>query len=54
MSVANLPHFWATTRSMNLVLRWVQRYVPDFEKRWTQYARSVGDSWRCDETYIKR
>jgi transposase-like protein len=35
------------------ILRWVQRYVPDFEKRWTQYARSVGGSWRCDETYIK-
>ena len=35
------------------ILRWVQRYVPEFEKRWSQYARSVGDSWRCDETYIK-
>jgi len=31
----------------------VQRYVPDFEKRWNQYARVVGDSWRVDETYIK-
>jgi transposase-like protein len=29
-------------------LRWVQRYVPDFEKRWNQYARAVGDSWRVD------
>ena len=27
------------------ILRWVQR--------WSQYARSVGGSWRCDETYIK-
>jgi transposase-like protein len=35
------------------ILRWVQRYVPEFEKRWGRYARSVGDSWRCDETYIK-
>ena len=35
------------------ILRWVQRYVPEFEKRWSQYARSVGGSWRCDETYIK-
>jgi len=26
---------------------------PEFEKRWSQYARSVGDSWRCDETYIR-
>ena len=34
------------------ILRWVQRYVPEFEKRWGRYARSVGGSWRCDETYI--
>ncbi len=35
------------------ILRWVQRYAPDFEKRWNHYARPVGDSWRVDETYIK-
>src|SRR5215218_5787555 len=35
------------------ILRWVQRYIPEFEKRWNRYARSVGGSWRCDETYIK-
>ena len=35
------------------ILRWVQRYVPEFEKRWSQYARAIGGSWRCDETYIK-
>ena len=35
------------------ILRWVQRYVPEFEKLWNRYARSVGGSWRCDETYIK-
>jgi transposase-like protein len=33
------------------ILRWVQRYVPEFEKCWGRYARSVGGSWRCDETY---
>ena len=31
----------------------MQRFVPDFEKRWDSYARPVGGSWRCDETYIK-
>jgi len=35
------------------ILRWVQRYVPEFEKRWNHYARAVSGSWRCDETYIK-
>src|SRR6201984_2283721 len=35
------------------ILRCVQRFVPEFEKRWSQYSRPVGRSWRCDETYIK-
>jgi transposase-like protein len=35
------------------ILRWVQRYVPECEKRWSRHARSVGGSWRCDETYVK-
>jgi len=35
------------------VLRWVQRFVPIFEKQWKKYARPVGSSWRVDETYIK-
>jgi transposase-like protein len=35
------------------ILRWVQRYLPEFERRWCRYARRVGGSWRMDETYIK-
>src|SRR6202049_1446640 len=35
------------------ILRWVQHYSPEFEKRWKRYARSVGGSWRMDETYVK-
>ena len=35
------------------ILRWVQRYVPEFEKRWRRYARSAGTSWRVDEPYIR-
>jgi transposase-like protein len=27
--------------------------LPEFEKRWSRYARPVGDSWRVDETYLK-
>ena len=38
--------------SHTTILRWVQRYVPEFEKRWNRYARPVSDSWRVDETYI--
>ena len=35
------------------VLRWVQHYLPEFERRWRRYGRPVGGSWRNDETYIK-
>ncbi|MBA3571334.1 MAG: IS6 family transposase [Pyrinomonadaceae bacterium] len=35
------------------VMRWVQSYVPVFEKQWKKYARPTGSSWRVDETYIK-
>jgi len=35
------------------ILRWVQHYTPEFEKRWKQYARTIGGSWRMDETYVK-
>ena len=39
------------TLTHTTVLRWVQRYLPEFEKRWNRYSRPVGGSWRMDETY---
>ena len=41
------------TLTHTTILRWVQHYLPEFEKRWSRYARPVGGSWRMDETYIK-
>ena len=38
--------------SHTTIMRWVIRYVPEFEKRWNRFARSIGSSWRVDETYI--
>ena len=38
--------------SHTTILRWVIRYVPEFEKRWGRWARKVHSSWRVDETYI--
>jgi transposase-like protein len=35
------------------IMRWVERYVPEIEKRWKRFARPVGGSWRVDETYVK-
>jgi transposase-like protein len=34
------------------ILRWVTRYVPEFEKRWSRFSKAVGTSWRVDETYV--
>jgi transposase-like protein len=41
------PHVSHTT-----IMRWVVRYVPEFEKRWNRWARKVNSSWRVDETYV--
>jgi transposase-like protein len=38
--------------SHSTILRWVQRYVPEFERRWSRYACGVHSSWRMDETAV--
>ena len=35
------------------IWRWVQRFVPEFEKRWDRLRKPVGCSWRVDETYVQ-
>ena len=35
------------------IMRWVQRFAPEFERRWNRFARQAGQSWRVDETYIR-
>jgi transposase-like protein len=39
--------------SHTTVMRWVLRYVPEYEKRWARHERQVGCSWRMDETAIR-
>jgi len=34
--------------------RWVLKYAPELDKRIRPHLRSTNDSWRVDETYIKR
>ena len=38
--------------SHTTIMRWVIRYVPEYEKRWNRFSRSIGSSCRLDETYI--
>jgi|SRR5581483_6807130 len=35
------------------ILRWVQRYAPELEKRCKPHLKAANDSWRVDETSIK-
>jgi transposase-like protein len=35
------------------IWRWVQPYVPEFEKRWDRLRKPIGCSWRVDETYVQ-
>ena len=35
------------------IMRWIVRYVPEFEKRWDRLHAEAGASWRVDETYVK-
>ena len=38
--------------SHTTIMRWVLRYVPEYEVRWARFARSPGSSWRMDETAV--
>jgi len=38
--------------SHTTVMRWVLRYVPEYERRWARFARPPGSSWRMDETAV--
>ncbi|WP_323144913.1 IS6 family transposase [Massilia phyllosphaerae] len=35
------------------ILRWVQRYAPEFDKRWSPFSFQAGTSWRVNETYVR-
>jgi transposase-like protein len=35
------------------IFRWVQRYVPEIEKRVRPYQGHRSGSWRVDETYVR-
>ena len=34
------------------ICRWVQRYIPEVEKRWDRFSCPVSSSWRVDETFV--
>jgi transposase-like protein len=38
--------------SHTTIMRWVQRYVPEFERRWARFSKPTGLSWRMDETAV--
>ncbi|MGC2497445.1 MAG: IS6 family transposase [Acidobacteriaceae bacterium] len=38
--------------SHTTIMRWVQHYAPEFERRWTRFSRPTHSSWRMDETAV--
>jgi transposase-like protein len=38
--------------SHTTILRWVLRYVPEYERRWARFAQPINSSWRMDETAV--
>jgi transposase-like protein len=38
--------------SHTTIMRWVQRFVPEYEQRWARFSRPVNSSWRMDETAV--
>lgn len=38
--------------SHTTIMRWVLRYVPEYQRRWARFARPPGSSWRMDETAV--
>jgi transposase-like protein len=38
--------------SHTTIMRWVLRYVPEYERRWDRFARPLNPSWRMDETAV--
>jgi transposase-like protein len=38
--------------SHTTIMRWVLRYVPEYERRWARFARLPGSSWRMNETAV--
>jgi transposase-like protein len=38
--------------SHTTIMRWVQRYAPEFEQRWARFSKPIGSSWRMDETAV--
>lgn len=39
--------------SHTTLMRWIIRYIPEFEKRWNRLAKGINCSLRVDETYFK-
>ncbi|OUB33086.1 IS6 family transposase [Bacillus thuringiensis serovar yunnanensis] len=35
------------------IMRWVHQYGPELDRRVRRHLKSINDSWRVDETYVK-
>lgn len=49
--VAMMSERWIAV-SHTTIMRWVLRYVPEYERKWAQCACPPSSSWRVDETAV--
>src|SRR5262245_13341222 len=40
------------TLTHTTIMRWVHRFVPESERRWSRFSRPAHSSWRMDETAV--
>jgi transposase-like protein len=38
--------------SHTTIMRWVRRYVPEYQRRWARFSKPTTASWRMDETAV--
>jgi transposase, IS6 family len=44
---------WGLHIDQTTIYRWVQHYAPEMEKHYRPHFKTITDSWRVDETYVK-
>jgi transposase-like protein len=44
---------WGVKVDHTTIMRWVNQYSPEIEKKVRRYLRPTNDSLRVDETYIR-
>jgi transposase-like protein len=57
LSLRSISHFFKMMYGMNIsvqaIYRWIKKYIKMIKTYLATYVPQVGDTWRCDEIYLK-